>query len=266
MTATTLRAAQRDRVLTLTLESACGRNPVSPELGLSIREQVMRANADPSVGVIVLTGSGKAFSAGGDINGLIAGLDAPRPDADTLTLLGHSASGCTALMDSPKPTIALVNAAAAGGGLALAAACDIRIAAASARFTFAYPRIALAGDLAANWSLNRILGPAKALYFGLSGKIVSASEALALGLVSEVCADDRLEEEGFALARDIASMSPMALAQVKANMDAARTLGRDAAIAVESENFLIARAHPDHREAAVAFLEKRTPRWSAFTE
>lgn len=258
---TTLRAARDGRVLLLTMESDCGRNPVSPTVGTAIAEAVAAAADDAAVGAILLTGSGKAFSAGGDISGLVATFDTPRSDDETRDLLAQSASGCTALIDSPKPTIALLNGAAAGGGLALAAACDIRIAAVSAKFAYAYPRIGLAGDLAANWSLTQILGPARALYFALSAKTLPAEEALALGLVSEVHPDADAADAAAALARDIASMSPMALAQVKANLSAARSWPRHAAIGIESDNFIQARAHPDHREAATAFLEKRPPRW-----
>jgi 2-(1,2-epoxy-1,2-dihydrophenyl)acetyl-CoA isomerase len=230
-------------------------------LGTQIVNAVHEAERDDEVGVIVLTGAGRVFSAGGDINGLIASFDAPKPDEELRVQLAQSASGCLALMDSAKPTIALVNGAAAGGGLAIAAACDIRIAGQSAKFAYAYPRIALAGDLAANWSLMRILGPAKARYFCLTGKILTAAEALKIGLVEEVHADAELMAAGLLLAAAIAAMSPMALAQVKAGLEAACNLPRDAAIAVETANFLIARRHPDHREAAKAFLEKRAPRW-----
>lgn len=259
---TTLRSERHSRVLLLTLESPCGRNPVSPELGQAIADAVSGAAEDASIGVILITGSAKAFSVGGDIAALVAGFDTPRSDDETRDLLGQSASGCTALTDSPKPTIAMVNGAAAGGGLALAAACDIRIAAGSAKFAYAYPRIGLAGDLAANWSLTQILGPARALYFALSARTITADEALALGLVSEVHPDEQAADAAMALAADIASMSPMALAQVKANLSAARSWPRHAAIGIESENFLQARRHPDHREAAMAFLEKRQPRWA----
>lgn len=263
MTSTTsLSKSRHGRVLKLTLESGCGRHPVSPELGLAIQSSIVDAENDDGVGAILLTGSGKTFSAGGDIGDLIAGLDAARPNAETSALLARSASGCLALMNATKPTIALVNGAAAGGGLALAAACDIRLASHSAKFAFAYPRIALAGDLAACWSLNRVLGPSRALYFALSAKLLSAGEALALGLIVEVHADDGLQQAGLKLAQDIASMSPMALAQVKMNFHAAATVSRDEAVAIESANFLLARAHPDHREAATAFLEKRRPRWA----
>lgn len=263
MTSTTILSKSRHgRVLKLTLESDCGRHPVSPELGLAIQRSVADAESDDTVGAILLTGGGKTFSAGGDIGGLITGLDAARPDAETRALLAQSASGCLALMNSAKPTIALVNGAAAGGGLALAAACDIRLASDVAKFAFAYPRIALAGDLGVCWSLNAILGPARARYFALSGKLLSASEALALGLIAEVHADAVLQQAGLELAQDIASMSPMALAQVKTNLGAAATVSRDEAIEIESDNFLLARAHPDHREAATAFIEKRMPRWA----
>lgn len=263
MTSTTSLAISRHgRVVKLTLESDCGRHPVSPELGLAIQRSVADAESDDSVGAILLTGGGKTFSAGGDIGGLIAGLDAARPDAETSALLAQSMSGCLALMNSAKPTIALVNGTVAGGGLALAAACDIRLASQAAKFAFAYPRIALAGDLGVCWSLNAILGPARALYFALSGRILSATEALALGLIAEVHAEDGLQQAGLSLAQDIASMSPKALAQVKVNFRAAATVSRDEAIEIESDNFLQARAHPHHREAATAFLEKRLPRWT----
>ena len=258
---TRLLRFQEGRVLVLSMASACGNNPVSPELGSAIKRAVADAAADNSVGVIVLTGAGKVFSAGGDINGLIAACDAPRPDAVVRDLLGQSAAASLALMDCPKPTIAMINGAAAGGGLALAAACDLRLAGQSAKFAYAYPRIALAGDLVANWALTRVLGMGRARQFCLSARVLSAAAALDIGLVGEVHADADLRAAVLALAGDMAGMSPMALAQVKTNLEAAASLSREAAVEVEVRGFLAARLHADHREAAMAFIEKRAPRW-----
>lgn len=260
--ATSVSKSQHGRVVVLTMESRCGRHPVSPELGFSIQSSIAAAERDDTVGAIILTGAGSMFSAGGDIGDLVAGLDRARPDAETRILLAQSEAGCLALMKSSKPTIAVVNGPAAGGGLALAASCDIRLASQNAIFAFAYPAIALAGDLGICWSLNAILGRARALYFALSGKQFSASDALTLGLVAEVHADDVLQQAGVKLAERIASMSPMALAQIKANFEVAAALSRDEATEIERDNFLRARAHPDHREAAMAFLEKRMPLWA----
>ena len=259
---TGLRQSRHGRALLLTMESRCGKNPVSAQLGLRISDAIRKAEGDDGIGVVLLTGAGDVFSAGGDINGLIASFETPVPDDLLREQLAQSASACLALMDSPLPTIALVNGAAAGGGLALAAACDIRIASQSAKFAYAYTRIGLAGDLAANWSLTRILGPGRARYFCLAGKVLSAAEALNIGLVDELHAPADLAEAGLALARSVGALSPAALAQIKAGLDAAANQPRDSAIEVETANFLIARRHPDHREAAQAFLEKRPPRWA----
>lgn len=257
-----LRCERVDRVLLLTIDVPAARNAVSPDLGRAISSAVAEAAEDDAVGAIVLTGAGSVFSAGGDINGLIASLDRERAEDEERALLAITTAAALALADSPRPTIALVNGACAGGGLALAAACDIRLAGGRAKFAFAYPHIGLGSDLAAAWSLNRVLGPARARHFCLLAPTIDAEEALRIGLVGAVHPDDRLRDEGLALACRLAAMPPLALAQVKANLDAAATLPRAAALAVETDNFIRARASADHREAATAFVEKRAPRFT----
>lgn len=254
---TRLVEERRGRVLLLRMESVCGRNPVSPTLSASIRDALTRASADSGIGAIILTGSNGVFSAGGDVRKLLTAFDEPRDVAVLQTLLAEAAATAVALSDSEKPTIAVVNGAAAGGGLALALACDIRIAAASAKFAYAYPHIALAGDFAINWNLMRVLGPARAGHFCLSGRTLDSAAALRIGLVGEVIADDLLEAEAMVLATDIASMPPQAIVRVKANLDICETASRTQAILLESENFVIASRSAEHRNALEGFVERR---------
>ena len=263
-----LRVGREGRVTVLTIDSPEAMNAMSPALGAEIITALDAAEADAGVGAVILTGAGEVFSAGGDIRGLVSSLDRAAGGGEAARAEGERAAlaattqACLRLSDCRKPTIAAINGAAAGGGLALAAACDIRIAAQGAKLAFAYPRIGLGGDLAATWSLNRILGPARAREFCLLAPVLSGDAALAMGLVGAVHPAESLMAEALKTAARLAAMPPMALAHIKANLDAAASLPRDQAIAVEAANFIVARASADHKEAASAFIEKRAGKYT----
>ncbi|WP_439031308.1 enoyl-CoA hydratase/isomerase family protein [Gordonia terrae] len=208
--------------------------------------------------VVILTGAGKAFCSGYDL-----------ADADELPHLGalgmldqqeRAARALTAIRSLRVPVIAAVNGAAAGGGLALALAADIRLAGTSAKFNAAFVRIGLsAGDLGTSWLLTRLIGPAKTSEICFTGRVVESAEAADLGLVNSVSTDD-VVADALALAEQIVANSPGGVQLSKRALQANLEVGSYAA-AIELENrgqALLTRS-PDMAEALTAFKEKRTP-------
>jgi 2-(1,2-epoxy-1,2-dihydrophenyl)acetyl-CoA isomerase len=163
------------------------------------------------------------------------------------------------LHEMPKPTIAMVRGAAAGAGLSLALACDLRIAADSARFATAFARVGYSGDFGGSWFLTQLVGTAKARELYYTADIVDATQALALNLVNRVVPDARLEDETLALARRLASGPRVALRYMKRNMNAAQTNSLTEHLDLEAWHHTRCGATEDHREATKAFVDKREP-------
>jgi 2-(1,2-epoxy-1,2-dihydrophenyl)acetyl-CoA isomerase len=159
-----------------------------------------------------------------------------------------------------KPTVAIINGVAAGGGLALAAACDFRVCGASARFTFAYPRIGLSGDFGASYLMEKLLGTSRAREFCLLSPLIGAEEAPRINLVNRVYDDADLRKQGAGLAAQLARSPTFALGCVKRNLNAAAELPADEAIEVEIAMFAACKATEEHRQAVRAFaVSKRAP-------
>ena len=248
--------ALEERVLTVTLNRPHRRNAITMELIEVLHAILVRAASDPEVRVLVLTGAGETFCAGGDVSGMTGGTATPARPVEMRDLLA-GANTSLLLQRMAKPTISMVRGAAAGGGLALAAACDLRLCADTARFTFAYTRLGLAGDFAATFLLEKLLGTTRAREFCLLCPVVGAEEALKIGLVTRVLAEADLESETYGLARQLASFPPNALGRIKDNLNAAAELSPDDAVEQEAKTFLECMRSADHREAVQAFLEKR---------
>lgn len=249
-----------DRILTITLNRPYRHNALLAEMSDLIGDTLAKAAENDAIDVIVLTGAGCAFCVGGDLDvmeqkqkaGLIGASEAERLIAKATSITGR-------LLHMPKPTIAMVNGAAAGGGLALALACDFRVASTAASFTFAYTKVALSGDFGTTWFVRRLLGYAKAREFCLTSPKVDADEALRIGLVNRIAAPDTLLAETRALAAGFAGGPRGALAAIKQNLEVAETTAFEEAIEVEARNFVATREAADHREAVRAFIEKRPP-------
>ncbi len=163
------------------------------------------------------------------------------------------------LHEMPKPTIAMVRGAAAGAGLSLALACDLRIAADSARFATAFARVGYSGDFGGSWFLTQLVGTARARELYYTARIVDAAEALALGIVNRLVPDAQLEEETLALATRLARGPRVALRYMKRNMNAAETGSLKDCLDLEAWNHTRTGFTDDHREAAKAFVDKREP-------
>jgi enoyl-CoA hydratase/carnithine racemase len=249
------------RVAVITLNRPQARNALSDELTKAFRQQIAARGRDPSVGALLVTGAGKAFCSGGDVKGMggrrAADHQTPDERFQTMRARHHEIAG--ALTRLRKPTIAALPGAAAGAGLAIALACDLRIAARSAFVSTGYARIGLSGDYGIAWMLTRAVGPARARELMLLCERVPAERAECLGLVNRVVDDDALFPEAMKLAVQLANGPAVALGYIKDNLDEALDIDHPAAIDREAERLLRASGSEDHREAVAAFVEKRDP-------
>lgn len=248
-----------DRVCTIILNRPNSLNSLTPELLQALDSALVDAAENEDVGVLVLTGMGKAFSAGGDMKALASHSKKEMSFEDRVQgLLCSAESYAGRLHQMPKPTIAMIRGAAAGGGLAIALGCDLRIASETAKFTFAYTKIGVPGDFGVTYFLQKLLGTTKALEFCLLSPKVGAEEALAIGLVNRVVPDADLEISTYEIARSLAAGPPLALAAIKQNLFAAEHESMKDAFTVEAGNFARCYASEDSQKAILAFLEKRT--------
>jgi 2-(1,2-epoxy-1,2-dihydrophenyl)acetyl-CoA isomerase len=210
------------------------------------------------VKVIVLTGAGRAFCAGGDVKSMADGGE-ERSVAEATTHLRSRMEVSRILHELPKPTIAMINGPAAGAGLALALACDLRIAGASARLVTALVRVGFSGDFGGSYFLTRLVGTGKARELYLTGRPVEAYEALSLGLVNRVVPDEQLTAVTIELARSLAQGPTIALSLIKRNLNCAESGSLAELLDMEAAHQVETGRTEDHREAAKAFVEKRPP-------
>jgi enoyl-CoA hydratase/carnithine racemase len=261
-----LLCAVEDGVATITLSRPEQRNALSNELTPALRQMLLTVEADPAVRCVVITGAGRAFCSGGDVSGMGGGATArpaePPPAAleDAVRRLQHGQETLTLrLYDLAKPTIAALPGPAAGAGLSIALACDLRIAAASAFVTTAFANIGLSGDYGASWLLTQLVGVARAKELFYTARRVPAQEALALGIVNEVVADELLATRSQELARSIAAGPPIALRYMKQNLHRAVSCDLRTCLAEEADRMVRCTRTEDHREAVRAFMAKRKP-------
>lgn len=261
--APTLLCEIRERVAVITLNRPEVRNAMGEEITPFLRQQIRDRGQDERVGAIVLTGAGTAFCAGGNVKGMGANRAQTMTPAERIADLKRRERGLTgALRAVRKPTIAALPGAAAGAGMALALACDMRIATESAFLTTGYRNVALSGDYGIAWMLSQLVNTAKARELMFSAARIPAAEALALGLVNRVVPDADLQEAAFTWARDLATGPAAAMAAMKDNLDDAAVISFDEALDREAERLIPLQSHPDHREAVQAFIEKRKPRFN----
>ena len=259
-----LLAELDEGVLTLTLNRPDARNAMSGAMNAALAAQLAWAELAPEVRCIVLTGAGKGFCAGGDVKGMAAKGDGTVGD-NTIDGKIHQQrvnQRATAgkLFKMPKPTIAALPGAAAGAGLSLALACDLRIMATSAVMTTAFAKVGFSGDYGGTYFLAQLVGAAKAreLYY-LSDR-VSAEEALRLGLANWTCAPEELAAKTREIARRLASGPTVAYRYMKENLNRAMSgADVDDCLDLEATHHVHCGQTEDHREAAKAFVEKREP-------
>ena len=251
----------REGVALITLNRPEARNALSDKLTPALRTQIKERGEDPEVGAILITGAGPAFCSGGDVKGM--GGRGPRGQMSfeerLADLRWRQANLTGALVAVRKPTVAALPGAAAGAGLALALACDIRIAARSAFVSTGYARIGLSGDYGIAWLMTRTVGSARARELMFTGERVDSERGERIGLFNRVVDDAKLQDEAFALAKSLAEGPRLALASMKDNLDDALHIDYATALHREAERLVRASRTADHKEAVQAFVEKRKP-------
>ncbi|UFS76122.1 enoyl-CoA hydratase [Tardiphaga sp. 215_C5_N2_1] len=256
----------RERVAVITLNRPEARNSLSDHLTPALRTMIRTCGENPDVGALLITGAGTAFCSGGDVKGMGAHRKQSTLDMSfderVADLQERQRLLTGALVAVRKPTIAALPGPAAGAGLAIAMACDIRIAAQSAFVSTGYLRVGLSGDYGIAWLLTRLVGTARARELMFTADKVEASRAEAIGLFNRVVPDDRLQDEAFAMARGMAQGPTLALRYMKDNLDEALAFDFTTARDHEAERLIRTTMTADHREAVQAFIEKRKPNFS----
>lgn len=250
--------AVSDGVATLTLNRPDRLNALSAPIMEGLLEALPRLAADPSVGAIVLTGAGRAFCAGGDVKRMAEEADARGAD-DAVPRLRSRMEISRLLHEIPKPTIAMVNGPAAGAGLAMALACDLRIAGESARFITAFAKVGFSGDFGGSYFLSKLVGTGKARELYFTAEPLDAAQALALGIANRVVPDAELAAATMEFAQKLARGPRIALSLMKQNFNAAENGTLAELLDLEADRQVKTGRTEDHKEAARAFVEKREP-------
>jgi len=256
-----------DGVALVTLNRPDVLNAFGAELPALFAEALAECRSDPAVRCVAITGQGRGFCAGGDVRtmgSMMQGHLSGAPAADDVEgsidmIRKFQDDVITTVHAFPKPTVALVNGPAAGGGMGLALACDLRIASDKARFVTAFRNIGLSDDCGVAYFLERIVGRGVALELLYLSEPVDAARALALRLVNRVVPHDALMTAGMAFCAEIARGPTASLARMKANVTFAESATLAAVLEREAVAWKIGQLGPDHREAVAAFTEGRKP-------
>lgn len=250
----------------LTLNRPDARNAMSGAMNEGLRNMLAQFELDPKVRCIVLTGAGKGFCAGGDVKGMAESGDgtvgARTIDQAIHEQRVHQRATAGKLFKMPKPTIAALPGAAAGAGLSLALACDLRIMASNAIMTTAFARVGFSGDYGGTYFMTQLIGSAKARELYFLSERVSAEEALQLGLTNWVCEPEVLREKTMEIAQRLANGPAVAYRYMKENLNRAMAGEVDDCLDLEATHHVHCGQTEDHRNATKAFVEKREPEFS----
>lgn len=249
-----------DGVAVLTMNRPERRNALSGDMLDAMGRVLADVEVDDEVGCVVLTGAGGAFCAGGDVKNMASGGGGSVPFDVRVhrQRLSHRATSGR-LWEMPKPTIAAIPGPAAGAGLSLALACDLRYAVSGAVLTTAFARVGFAGDYGGTWFLTRLVGPAKAKELYYFSDRIDAEQARVLGIVNDVLGADGFEAEVLSRAKRLAAGPRVAYRYMKENLERAVHGELGECLDMEAAHHLRTGLTEDHREAAKAFVEKRDP-------
>ncbi len=257
-------------VTRITLDRPERLNAMNATLIGELHDALTEVAVDPTCRAVILTGAGRGFCAGLDLAGYGT---APRSDGldrvgATFATQTHIAALVPRLRSLPQPVIAAVNGPAAGGGLALALASDVRVAGASARFNVAFVRLGLSGcDIGVSWLLPRLIGASRAWELMLTGRIIDAGEADRIGLVLQVVPDEELQRAALDTAALIAANAPWGVRMTKEVMWSQLEVGSlQAGIDLENRTQVLSSMTNDMQEAVAAFLQKRPPRYGSSSD
>jgi len=255
-------------------------NALGGELQPLLSRHLVEAERDANVRLVVLTGAGRAFSSGGDVRSQVqrrqldaaqaeqsarnAAAGAPLPvdiEEKVRDLHERQMQVSLVLHTMVKPTVAMINGVAAGAGMSIALACDIRVASDRARFTTAFRNVGLSGDFGGSYFLTRLAGDAYARELYFTGRMVEAEEALRIGIVNRVVPHDDLETATMTLANEISNGPTGVYARMKRNLNLAAHADVRTVMEQEALNMTLSGIAPDAREAGRAFVEKRKPQF-----
>ena len=253
------------RVAVLSFNRPDSRNALSEEMYAGFRTALPQVRDNPGIRVLMVTGEGGAFCAGGDVKGFRASHASGGTPSSQEQTLDHlrdiQAAVSLAIRRLNKPVVAAIPGAAAGAGLSIALAADLRVAAERAIFVSAFSTIGASGDFGSSWFLPRLIGEAKAKEFMFFSERVSAPEALDLGLVNRVLPDDDFDQAALDYCHHLAGRSPIALRLIKENIQRSFDAGLAESLDAEATAMVRAMSTADHREAVAAFFDKRTPNY-----
>jgi 2-(1,2-epoxy-1,2-dihydrophenyl)acetyl-CoA isomerase len=259
---------RHEGVLYLTMNRPDKLNALSDHMITGLLDELNRAAHDREVGAVVLTGAGRGFCAGGDIGRMRERNEGGSAHAHSasageqgiqtrISQLRRSEEVSLLLHEMPKVTIGAINGPAAGAGLSIALACDLRIASDNARFGTAFARVGFSGDFGGTYLLTQLVGPAKARELYFTAEVIGAEEALRLGMVNRVVPADSLTEEVQAFAKRLAAGPTVAYSYMKAHLNLALKSDLRTILDRESYGQTLTGLTEDHKEAVKAFLEKR---------
>jgi 2-(1,2-epoxy-1,2-dihydrophenyl)acetyl-CoA isomerase len=246
-------------LLTITMNRPERRNALNVDMTLGLVAAARRAAEDHEVRAVLLKGAGGTFCVGGDVKSMADGSRAPMSFEPKMTNLRRGMEVSRILHEMSKPVVAQLDGAAAGAGLSIALACDLRVASSSVKITTAFAKVGLSGDYGGTYFLTQMLGSAKARELYLMSPVLSAQEALALGIVTRVVPDDDVGSAAHELAMSLAQGPSITLGYIKRNINNAERLSLEACFDAEAFHHSRASETADHKEAAKAFVEKRKP-------
>ena len=252
----------RERVAVITLNRPRKKNALGDILTPALRQTLLDMESRPDVGCVLIWGAGDAFCSGGDISGMGGG-GGPvlnvHERAVALTSKQETLTG--RLYHLSKPTVAALSGAAAGAGLSIALACDVRVASQSAFITTAFKNIGLSGDYGASWFLPRLVGLARAKDLFFTARRVGAEDCEKIGLVAEVYEDSEFRDKALDYARNIAQGPSLTLGLMKQNLNAGLEQSLQESLALEARHLMVSGGSDENQEAIQAFLGKRPPRF-----
>jgi len=245
-------------LLTITMNRPDRRNALNPDMTRGLVDAARRAAEDHDVRAVLLKGAGGTFCVGGDVKSMAEGR-APLPFEAKRVNLRRGMEVSRILHQMAKLVVAQVDGAAAGAGLSIALACDLRIASESAKITTAFAKVGLSGDYGGTYFLTQMLGSAKARELYLMSPVLTAQEALSFGMVSKVVPDAEIDAAAHELAMSLAQGPSVTLGYIKTNINNAESLSLEACFDAEAIHHTRCGDTADHKEAAKAFVEKRKP-------
>jgi len=243
-----------DAVIVLRLNRPDVRNALNLDIRIRLADEVTRAAADPAVRCVIITGSDTVFAAGADIKAMA--------EADPIEIMARNQQKYwRTIMDCPKPVIAAIEGYALGGGLELALCADIIVAGDSAKLGLPEVKLGILAGGGGTQKLTRLVGSKRAMLLLLTGRMFGATEALAMGVISDVAPAGQALKRALEIATEIAAQPPIAVMQIKEIVNAGINAPLDAALMLERKALLLQFATQDQKEGMRAFLEKRKPKY-----